>query len=149
MGRYIEWDDVVDRYPELNTLGGADELGPAYIDYAESFVDGLLSDKYTVPFSNNNMVIRDLAIDYVYYRAARFKFEDAASVQSAFFGVIAMIKNGDLNMVDTSGEVITGIEKIMGIYSTTESYHTAFGIDDPINWRISSDQMSDVQDSRD
>lgn len=149
MGRYIEWDDVVDRYPELNSIGGADEFGPTYVDYAEAFVDGALSDKYTVPFSNNNMTIKDLCIDYCYWRAGRFKLADAADVQSAFFGTVKMIKDGFLNLINTSGEVISGAEKVMGIHSSTESYHTAFGIDDPINWRVDSDQIDAVQDSRD
>jgi len=83
MGRYIDWNDVIDRYPTLNTLGGADELSSSYIVYSEAFVDGVLANHYTIPFSSNNMIIRDLCIDQVYWRAARFKLDDATGVKSA------------------------------------------------------------------
>lgn len=148
MGRYIDWSDIVDRYPEIETLGGAAEIGETHINYAEAFIDGMLSDRFTPPFSNNNMTIKDLSIDAVYWRAGRFKFEDAASIYSMTIQTISMLRKGELNMVDSGGNVLEVGEKTMGIYSSTESYHSAFGIDDPINWRIDSDYMSDVQDSR-
>ena len=148
MGRYIEWDDVIDRYQVINTLGGSDEISSAYIVYAEAMVDGLLSSKFTVPFSNNNMTVKDLAIDYTYWMSARFKLEDAVAVYSSFFGTIAMLKKDQMAMIATDGTLITGALKNSGIYSSTQSYHSAFGIDDPINWRVDSDQMADAQDAR-
>jgi len=128
MGRYIEWDDVIDRYPELNTLGGADQLSSAYIVYSEAFVDGVLGNHYTTPFSNNNMIVRDLAIDYCYWRAARFKFDDAVQVKSSFFEIVGMIKKGDVVMITDSGEIVNQIKKQLGIYSSTQSYHSSFGM---------------------
>jgi hypothetical protein len=145
MGRYIDWADVIDRYPELNTLGGADQLSSSYIVYGEAHVDGMLSNHYTVPFSNNNMIIRDLAIDYVYWRAARFKFEDATMVKSAYFETIGMVNAGTLVMIDDAGTVIAQTKKKIGLHSTTESYHSAFGIRDPIDWHIDEDQITDEQ----
>jgi hypothetical protein len=47
MGRYIDWSDALDRYPELNTLGGADELSSSYIVYSEAFVDSVLKSHWT------------------------------------------------------------------------------------------------------
>lgn len=149
MGRYINWSDVIDRYPEIESLGGSDVISSTYIVYAESFVDGLLQSHFTPPFSNNNVTVRDLSIDCVYWRAGRFKLENATEVKSGFFETIDLLKNGHLPMVDTDGNVIPGFEANPGIYSSTQSYHSSFGMDDPINWRISSDHMSDVQDSRD
>lgn len=148
MGRYIEWDDVVDRYPELNTLGGADQLSSAYIVYSEAYVDALLSDKYTPPFSNNNMIVKDLCIDFCYWRAARFKFEDASMVKKTFFETIAMVNDGQINMVDDSGTLLDVGEKTLGVYSNTQSYHSAFGIDDPIYYSVDSDYIEDTQDAR-
>jgi len=143
MGRYINWDDVVDRYPELNTLGGADELSSSYIVYSEAFVDGALANNYTIPFSNNNMIIRDLSIDYCYWRAARFKFEDATSVKSAFFETIKMIKDGNVVMIDDAGTVIEQTKKQIGIYSSTQSYHSSFGMHPPEEYHISEDNIDD------
>ena len=146
MGRYIDWDDVVDRYPELNTLGGADELSSSYIVYSEAFVDGVLANHYTIPFSNNNMIIRDLSIDYCYWRAARFKFDDATQVKSSFFETVKMIKDGNVVMIDDAGTVIEQTKKQIGIYSSTQSYHSAFGMHPTIEYHISEDNIDDDRD---
>lgn len=148
MGRYIEWDDVIDRYPELNTVSGADEMAPAFINYAESWVDGMLSSHFTPPFSNNNMVIRDIVIDNVYYRAGRFKLDNANQVWSDTLAYIEMLKSGDANMVTQSGDVLD-TRASGAIYSSTQSYHSAFGMDDPIDWSIDTDQQDADKDSRD
>ncbi len=148
MGRYIEWDDVIDRYPVLNTIGGSDEVSSTYIVYAESTTEGLLASKYTVPFSNNNMTIKNLVIDYTYWMAARFKLDDAVAVYSSYHGIIRMLKKDQMEMILDDGTLLSGARKNSGLYSSTQSYHPAFGIDKPINWRVDSDQMSDTQDSR-
>lgn len=149
MGRYIEWDDVIDRYPSLDTIGGADQLSSSYIVYAEAAVDGLLASHFTPPFSNNNMTVRDLSIEYVYWRAGRFKVEDAAEVKSSFYETINMLKSRQMVMFDSSGSEISGVEVAPGTYSSTQSYATSFGIDDPLNWEVDPDRIDDVQDSRD
>jgi len=142
MGRYINWDDVIDRYPELNTLGGADELSSAYIVYSEAFVDGVLANNYTIPFSDNNMIIRDLTIDYCYWRAARFKFEDATGVKSSFFDTVNMLKDGHIQMVDDAGNIIPQVKQNPGIYSSTQSYSSSFGMKPPEEWNISEDNVT-------
>ncbi len=146
MGRYIKWDDVIDRYPELNTLGGAEEISSSYIVYAEAHVDGMLANHYTIPFSRNNMIIRDLSIDYTYWRAARFKFDDATQVKSAYFDTLDMIKAGQLVMIDDAGTIIEQNKKKIGLFSTTESYHSAFGMRNEIDWHFDENQLSDEQD---
>lgn len=146
MGRYINWEDVIDRYRDLNTLGGADQLSSSYIVYAEAFVDGILSNHYTIPFSSNNMIIRDLSIDYTYWRAARFKVEDAMAVKSSFFETVGLIKDGTLVMIDEAGTVIEQTKKKIGLFSTTESYHGAFGMRNEIDWHIDENQISDERD---
>lgn len=148
MGRYINWEDVIDRYPELNTLGGADQLSSAYIVYSEAFVDGILATNYTIPFSSNNMIIRDLSIDMCYWRAARFKFDDATQVKSSFFETIAMIKAGQVQMIDEAGTLIPQVKQNPGIYSSTQSYHSAFGMLPFEEQNIDQDNIDDDRDER-
>lgn len=148
MGRYIEWDDVIDRYPEINTLGGADELSSTYIVYAESFVDGLLKSRFTIPFSSNNMVVKDLCIDCVFWRAGRFKLDNAAEVREQFFETVNLLRSGDLAMVDVSGNALGG-DINPGVFSTTQSYSSSFGMDDPENWQIDEDIKDYYADDRD
>lgn len=147
MGRYIDWEDVINRYPELNTLGGADELSSSYIVYSEAFVDGSLSTHFTPPFSNNNMIVRDLTIDMCYWRAARFKLDDAVQVKSSFFETIGLLKDGQINMFDEAGTLIPSLDKSF-VYSNTQSYHSAFGMDPVEDWTIDEDQIIDDSDKR-
>lgn len=146
MGRYIEWDDVIDRYPVINTLGGSDEVSSAYIVYAEAMTDGFLANKFTVPFSNNNMVVKDLAIDYTYWMAGRFKLEDAISVYSAYHSTIKMLNKGQMKMVDDAGAIIAGNLNKIGIYSSTESYHSSFGMLPVEEQHIDTDNIDDERD---
>lgn len=145
MGRYIDWEDVIDRYPSLHTLGGADELSSSYIVYAEGAVDGLLGNYYTVPFSNNVMQVKDLAIDFCYWRAGRHKLEDAATVKSDFYTSIKMINEGKVVLVDDDGNLVGG-RKAVGPVSTTQSYHSSFGMNTPDEWHIDEDNISDDRD---
>lgn len=147
MGRYIDWEDVVDRYPEIETLGGADQVSSTYIVHAEGFVDAMLGSHFTPPFSSNNLTVKDLSIDCVYWRAGRLKLDDASTVREEFFETIKMLKDGTQQMVDASGNILS-ISKNSGVYSTTQSYHTSFGVDIPEYYQVSSDHMSDVEDSR-
>ncbi len=148
MGRYIEWDDVIDRYPVLNTIGGTDEVSSAFIVYAEAITDGFLAGKYTVPFSNNNMTVKYLSIDYTYWMAARFKLEDAVAVYSSYFETIRLLKDDQMEMVDETGSMIPSLRKNTGIYSSTQSYSSTFGIDNPEDWGVDSDYVLDTQDAR-
>ena len=148
MGRYIEWDDVVSRYPALDTLGGSDEFETTHIQYAEVFIDGMLASHFTPPFSNNNMTVRDLVIDNVYYRAGKFKLDDAEQVWSDTLYTISLLKSGDSAMISTSGDML-GLRSGGAIYSSTQSYHSSFGIDDPIDWEIDSDKAQADIDARD
>jgi phage gp36-like protein len=147
MGRYINWEDVIDRYQELNTLGGADQLSSAYIVYSEAYVDGILSTHFTPPFSSNNMIVRDLCIDWAYWRAARFKLEDAVSVKSSFFETVGFLKDGQVQMYDEAGTLIPSVEKSLA-WSNTQSYHSAFGMDAIEHWKIDENQADDDEEER-
>ena len=148
MIRYIQWDDVINRYPALETLQGADEMSSAYIVYAEAFTDGMLAGHYTVPFSDNNVIVRDLAIDMTYWRATRFKLDDAADVASAYFETVSKLVDGTLTMVDDTGTIIPALKKPIGLFSTTQSYHPAFGMSPTIEQHIDQDLIEDERDRR-
>src|SRR5262245_55008262 len=62
-GRYINWDDIVNRFTGFANVADAVKAASHYVCYAEAEVDARLAPKYTPPFSNNNMTVRDLAID--------------------------------------------------------------------------------------
>lgn len=143
MGRYIDWSDVVDRYPEIASRGGAGVISSAYIVYAETFVDGMLASHFTPPFSTNNQTVRDLSIDCVFWRAARFKDENAIQVKSDFYSVINMLKDGKMSMATVSGSIIAARNGSIG-FSTTQSYHSSFDMGESEHWRVDSSHISDI-----
>ena len=148
MGRYINWEDVIDRYPELETIGGADQISSSYIVYAESFLDSSLASHFATPFSQEIMIVKDLAIDYTFWRAGRFKLENAAEVGSLVAGTINELKNGHMIMTDNDGNEIPAVQIVGGIWSSTQSYTPAFGMDEPVDWGVDSDQIETTRNAR-
>lgn len=53
------------------------------------------------------------------------------------------------NLQDSSGSVITEATESLPMYSTSDDYHDTFGEDDPLNWNVDSDKLSDIADERD
>lgn len=148
MGRYITWEDVVDRYPEIDTVGGADQISSSYIVYAESYLDGILATHFVTPFSQEVMIIKDLAIDFTYWRAGRFKLDNAVEVKSAFYETIGMLKAGQIALVDEDGVQIPALDSNAGIWSNTMSFSGVFGTDDPLNWGVDEDEEDYYTDRR-
>jgi hypothetical protein len=149
MGRYIEWDDVVDRYHEISSIAGADELSSHYIVYSEAFVDGILKSHYATPFSNTNiMVVKDLAIDICYWKLAYRKLDGVEAVWSYFHQVVGLLKSGQMALVGVDGVEVPQVKADQAIWSSTQSYHTSFGMDDPINWKVPDLNIEDDESRR-
>ena len=83
MGRYCTSSDCIARYNRLSKIDSAQtEIDSHFISFAENELDGLLSPKFTVPFSSNNVTAKDLAIDLTYLRAGNLKFEERNSFKT-------------------------------------------------------------------
>ena len=148
MGRYINWDEVVIRYPELSDVRGAAEVGSYFIAQAENMVDGLLHNKFTAPFSNNNATVKDLSVDATYikmYRRSSPKAVDA--MEKAFYKRIDRLMMGKEAMVTTSGTLVEASDS--DIYSTTKGYHSPFGMGDVEDFHVDSSQTYAEEIERD
>lgn len=150
MGRYINWDDVTLRYPEVETRNaGAAAVGSAYIQYAEAAIDGMLASHFTTPFSSNNLTAKDLSVELVYARIIRKADKEAAAMAAAgVSSMVTMLKNGSLGMVTTSGDIIANNGTGDEIWSTTQNYHSIFGVNDPKLSPIDSSQIYDEESER-
>lgn len=147
MGRYINWADVLDRYPKLASAVGADEASSHHIMYAEAFVDGRLAPYYTTPFSSNNLTVRDLCIEVVHARYwlgnNKELYEEGMQFVKDFIGELA---SGASHMVTTSLEVIYGSQG--AAYSNTSGQHPTFGLDDYTMTSIDSATIIDERDAQ-
>jgi len=141
--RYIKWDDVVARYPDAAKKDtGAAEMDDAQIRFAESWVEGRLARKFTVPFSVNNLTVVDLMIDAAYARALRFrnvKWRDAL-VKDLNDRIDALL-SGEASMMTTSADQVTG--DVATAWSNTEAYSPAFDKEDVLFQEIDPDEQED------
>lgn len=55
---------------------------------------------------------------------------------------------GKLELVNSSGAVITG-RTTRGVLSNTSEYSPTFAEDNPLNWEVDTDKLTDISDARD
>ncbi len=84
------------------------ELSSHFLSYASTRLDALLAPYFTVPFSDNNLVAKDLTIDLAYLLVLqRSKApQDYESLQRRLEARIAALADGREAMITTSGEAI-------------------------------------------
>jgi len=141
-GRYITWDDVVNRFTEFTDFGGAIKVASHHIVYAEAQLDSMLGTVFVVPFSSNNITIKDLAIDLVYARAIRGKSDEYKSIRADVASRVYALCNGLAYMITASGEILQQQNKYG--WSSTQDYHPVFGLlDYEISPGASSAQLMD------
>lgn len=143
----IDWKDCCARYPELASLRDATQADSGYVQYAIAELHARLASRFTVPFSDNNLTAKDLAIDLTFAKLYRFKDpEKAASVSSYVGGMIGDLIAGRASMLTTSGDVIDGIGGTA--YTTTSGYHPTFGMSAPELWDVASSQIIAEENAR-
>jgi hypothetical protein len=148
MGRYIQWDDVIQTYPRVADKGGTNQVGSAYINYAEARLEGLLAGAYTVPFSSNNLTIKDLSIDLTYAKSIMYTDTKKAKV------ILDDIKDRVKSLIDGTATMITTSGDAMftagdAPWSTTKDYHNTFGVIPIEDQNIDADRIEDEYDERD
>lgn len=148
MGKYIEWDDAVSRYSIIGDKAGASSVGSNYIGYAEAEVEGKLAPGFSIPFSSNNITVKDLCIDTTLYKTLQFKdTEKAEKILESIDGKIAKLLSGEMAMVSDSGTAINKDNDTA--WSGTQNYAPTFGAGNVENFIVSSDRLLDEELARD
>jgi hypothetical protein len=63
---------------------------------------------------------------------------------------LKLISEYKMDLVDFSGDVVADMSNTAyRIQSSTVNYHNTFNEDDPINWDIDPNKVSDIEDERD
>lgn len=145
MGRYIKWDDVSGRYPEMAKIDATDAAS-SHIPYAENEVDARLSGSYTVPFSSNNITAKDLAIDHVMMRYWMLRNKEKYDlIHDMLDERIKRLSSGAEAMITTSGDTVGFIGDM--VYSTTMNYKPTFTMADDLITHVDSSRQLNEQDS--
>ena len=143
MGRYINWDDVANSYPDWAKAASANSVGNLWIPRAEDEVDARLAPKYAVPFTPVPGVVRDLCIDLAYFKLA-FASEKGEKLGEILESRFKALLDGSMVLTTSAGALSTAERA----FSTHQDYHTAFGVDTDLNWQVSEDQAEDEQEAR-
>lgn len=146
MGRYINWDDVVIRYPSIDNIGGAAEVGSAWIGAVEAQLDGMLSPQFSVPFSSNNETIKDLAIELAYTRMGNLKVDESKDMREMFMERINRLKTGMESMITSSGDLVGLVGDT--VYSSTQNFNPVFELDAVTEWEIDSSQLDSIESGK-
>lgn len=144
MGRYINWDDVSGRYPDVARVSGAETISSYWLSYAEAEVDARLAVRYTTPFTPTAPdIVKDLAIDVTYYKMT-LRQKGSELIKASIDDRYAALINGTM-AVPTSYDTATSIA---WSEQAQTGYHTAFGPDSELNWTPSSSYIADVETQR-
>lgn len=141
MGRYIQWDDVIGRYADAAQLKPGEAVNTYVVPDAEDEVDARLAVRYTVPFTPAPALVQGLCIDLAYYKLT-YTRDTADKLWKYLENRFKALVNGDMILTTSAGTLGT-------TYSfASNSYRSAFGPDDPLNWSPSVDKQSDASDER-
>lgn len=147
---YIDWTDVSDRYADAAKIGAEGKLSDAFIRYAEAEVDARLAPVYATPFSPGSssapLAVRDLCIDLSYYKMV-WRQEGSEKLLAAIDARFERILKGQ-EMLTTSEGLVATVGAGAGAWSSTQDYHSRFGPDDPTNWAVSDNELTDAEDDR-
>lgn len=143
----INWKDVNEAYPESAKLADATQADSVHVYFAVSELESRMAQRFTVPFSINNLTAKDLAIDLTMMRLFKYKEpKKYDSLKKAVDERIAALFSGLQSMVLADG---TTLQSVGGtVYSTTEDYHPVFGMS-PIELSVvDSQQINDEETDR-
>ena len=148
----VTWEEVITRYPRLSSLtGGAEELESSYVLPAEGEVTSRLANKFTIPFSNNNVTAKDLVIDLIRIRGGSYKEKDREDMQERFDKRVERLLTGTdgmVTIVDSLFAVVFAGDGAPSIWSSTEDYPPTFGVGSVEDFLVSSEQIQDEYDAQ-
>jgi len=148
MARYIDWSDVVDRYSMISDFEGSIEVDSTYISYAEADIESRLASKFSTPFSDNNITVKDLCIDATLYKALMFKdTKKSEIIGKSIDERIKMLLDGATVMMTNSGSSLYA--DIDTAWSETDGYTPTFGAGDETNFLVDSSRLYDEELARD
>lgn len=155
MTSLVSKDLVATRYPQFSESGGmwtvANSINAAvesaWIAPTQKRLEALLANDFTVPFSSNNATAIDMLIDMVWVRY-NYPFEKDsifARLQAAVNSFVGELRMGMSVMMLSSGYLQGNGEPV---YNPEQSYHPAFGMGDPLDFRVDTSEVQDEASAR-
>lgn len=130
------------------------------ITWAENEINKKLSKRYDVSSWSTaaltppmvTTMCEQLALGYFYDNNSRGGKEGGVRADRLIKRVMDNLNelaNGQLELVNSSGSIITARGTAKGVLSSTSDYSATFAEDDPLNWETDSDKLDDISSNRD
>lgn len=143
VGRYIDWGDVVGKYPQAGRSSvDAVQASSYHIAFAENMVDGLLAPNFSIPFSHTNLTVKELCIDAAFMKLGVMKDSGYEKIKEDFDARIKRLNSGmEFMIVSSTNGNISAVEKTVVAWSNTKDYSPTFNML-PIEYQeVSSSQL--------
>ena len=146
MGRYIDWSDVVAKYPDVAKLNDANELEDMYVPAAEGYIQGSLSSKYSDELLLQSFLVKSLMVDQVYkdIQTTRQPKKAEALYKSIENTIKAIVTKRKL-LVDSGGNILSYDRSV--VWSNTKDYTPVFGMSSTEDSIVDPDQLDDESDA--
>jgi phage gp36-like protein len=157
MGSYANTTNMKARFPGFPQSSTTfDTVLSDNITRAESVVNASIARRYGLPFTTVPPYIitiaEDLSAGYAYRSSFMRDSHNTSEWQEELvdkaMDMLKEIKDGDIDLVDTSGNIISERSTRTVITSNTEDYTLAFGLDTSTSWRVDPDRLSDIATDR-
>lgn len=132
----------------------------AHIQRADALIDGKCARRYEVPFAATSTstppLIKSLSEDITAFYSYRSLFtrdnvnrlEYLDDFYASAMATLQEIQDGKLDLVDTSGNVISETSSDARVYSTTENFTPIFDVDDELSQIIDPDRLESIRTAR-
>ena len=154
MPTYTTVNNVLSLYPRIGSYSSISSSAIAfYIDQAENEVNAYLANNYTLPFSATPPMVETLSTEYSLVKILeRFFTQEVGSRnewvgerKNFVFDMLNKINNGDIGLINSSGELIV-YNAGDTIFSNTMEYTPTFTMLDETLQQIDSDRLEDEYD---
>lgn len=124
------------------------------IDDAEAEINGVLANKYSMPFTTVPPLLRALAGHMAAGMAIRNGFSVDSIRRNQYlddykrsFEILDKLGKGEMKLTLTDGS-LAPVNSTGRFLSNTENYTPIFGLDDPDKWERDQDEIDDQEDAR-
>lgn len=160
MGLYATTTSIPNLLPQFlkgnstgSDAGGAAAFS-AHIDRAEAVVNSKLTNRFALPFTTVPPLVRSMAEDIACFYALRAAIAQDGQVDnkqierfSPAFDTLDQVAAGKMGLALTDGSAVSA-NSTSRIRSSTLDYAPTFNLDDPKDWAIDEDRLSDIGDAR-
>lgn len=145
MGKYVDATFVTAVYSSLSSVAST-SVGSYHIPMAEAKLESMLGRTYSIPFSDNNLTVKELVTELVYIKIGNLAIEQRKERMEMFNQRIDDLISGKEALVTTSGDLIQSSGE--PVWSETEDYHPVFGMLDHEDSIVDSSQVEAELDER-